>query len=463
MAKTMIASLRLARAVKLDMGEDKAPPAEFRIFAFGTFESTKGSFIFDKEAAQLVMDAQAAWGNECSMDYEHQALQDPPIKAPAAAWYTLALRDDGLWATGIKWTPGGAAHLTAGEYRYFSPAFMSDKDTKRITRLVNLALTNLPATLDMQPLVAASMVAVDKRSSRVALSMSFDVISDELRRAVELAYPAVYAWVVEIFDAMVVVSVSGRLYQLPYSFDGARAVIDPTQAVEVHRQYTPVASGAEGEMTMKNLLTVLALGATATETDGIAAVTALKASKDDADKRATDAVLEAAAAKTKAAASETQLLSLTGAKSPAEAQGVLLSWKQGSEQAVTLSAELTAARAELAKISTEKRAGEVTALVDAAVREGKIPPASKEFWLTTANKGPEGFEMLSGFLKTAPVLVNTTATEKKPPVGKEGQVVVTLTHAERDGLKKAGISEEDGLKQKQRRADKDATKVPAAV
>jgi phage I-like protein len=135
--------------------DSKEPPAAFQIFALGETPTSKGTLLFDAEAATQVMAAFQAQGNELSIDYEHQSLTDPPVRAPAAAWFGLEVRADGLWAVNVRWTPDADAHLRAGEYRYFSPAVELDSDTGRVLRLINLALTNLPATRSMKPLVAA--------------------------------------------------------------------------------------------------------------------------------------------------------------------------------------------------------------------------------------------------------------------------------------------------------------------
>lgn len=130
------------------------PPGEFRIFPFGLIETTKGRFQFDQESAQMVVAAWQNYGNQLSIDYEHQAL-DPVANGPvpAAGWFDLELRDDGLWAVNVQWTERARALLVAREYRYFSPAFYTD-DEGRIVELINLALTNIPATKFMEPLVA---------------------------------------------------------------------------------------------------------------------------------------------------------------------------------------------------------------------------------------------------------------------------------------------------------------------
>ena len=144
-------------ALAMGDGSERTPPAEVRIFPMGMIDTSKGPFIFDDEAAQMVLAAYRDQGNELFFDYDHRSLSDagPPDSGKAAGWFGLELRADGLWATGIRWTPSAAAQLAAGEWRYFSPAFLVD-DNRRICALINVALTNNPATKHMTPLVAAS-------------------------------------------------------------------------------------------------------------------------------------------------------------------------------------------------------------------------------------------------------------------------------------------------------------------
>jgi phage I-like protein len=130
-------------------------PCEFRIFAFGKTDTENGAYSFDQESADVCMDAFKTYGNRLTIDYEHQALNDPPTgPAPAAASFVPEMRADGLWATDVRWTERASSMLKAKEYLYYSPAFLHDDDG-RPTRLLNVALTNLPATRNMTPLVAA--------------------------------------------------------------------------------------------------------------------------------------------------------------------------------------------------------------------------------------------------------------------------------------------------------------------
>jgi phage I-like protein len=143
--------------LSLSLGEDRTVPTEFRIFAAGANPSDKGTFIFDDLAAKAVMTSYAAKSVPLTMDYEHMALSDPPVPAPAAASeWTPEVRGGELWATNVKWTDKARAMLAAGEYRLFSPAFYHDPKTMRVLRIINVALTNTPALNGIAPLVAAS-------------------------------------------------------------------------------------------------------------------------------------------------------------------------------------------------------------------------------------------------------------------------------------------------------------------
>ena len=143
--------------LSLSLGEDRTVPTEFRIFAAGANPSDKGTFVFDEAAAVAVMKAYAAKSVPLTMDYEHMALSDPPVPAPAAASeWTPEVRNGELWATNVKWTEKARAMLAAGEYRLFSPAFFHDPKTMRVLRIINVALTNTPALNGIAPLVAAS-------------------------------------------------------------------------------------------------------------------------------------------------------------------------------------------------------------------------------------------------------------------------------------------------------------------
>jgi phage I-like protein len=141
----------------ISLGTDREVPTEFRIFKAGDNPSEKGLFVFTKASAESVMSEYRDHAKPMLLDYNHgTTLQaGPPEASIAAGEFTPEVRNGELWATNIRWTDRAKALLSAGEYRLFSPFFTHDKKGQ-VLRLVNVALTNLPALDGIEPLVAAS-------------------------------------------------------------------------------------------------------------------------------------------------------------------------------------------------------------------------------------------------------------------------------------------------------------------
>lgn len=145
------------------------PPTEFRIFKSGPNESTKGTFLFDDEAARLVMAEYQRHGVDLIVDLEHDSLDEEARKmradaANALAHFQLEVRNGELWAVNVSWNEDGATRLRKKTQRYLSPAFLTEKETGRIVELWNVALCSMPATRQAVPLVAASRLASDRES-----------------------------------------------------------------------------------------------------------------------------------------------------------------------------------------------------------------------------------------------------------------------------------------------------------
>ena len=153
------AFLSAALHLELPLASD-TPPSAFRIFRAGVNKTVEGEFLFDAEAAAAVMQAAQEYGNDLSLDYGHGMFAglavDPAEAGKAAGWFSLEVRDGELWATKVRWTKRAAAYLSEKEYRFISPAFRHDAKHKRISRLLNVALTNIPKMTSLAPLVAAS-------------------------------------------------------------------------------------------------------------------------------------------------------------------------------------------------------------------------------------------------------------------------------------------------------------------
>lgn len=150
--------ITLARNIELAPG--KEPPKEFRLFSAGVIETSKGTFLFD-EMSQAAVTAKASdRGTDYPVDYDHAMMSmfdaaSPDQRGKAAGWFKPVVRAGELWATDVSWTPNAARMLSDREYRYCSPAFRTDDDG-RINELLNVALTNLPATKRIDPLMAST-------------------------------------------------------------------------------------------------------------------------------------------------------------------------------------------------------------------------------------------------------------------------------------------------------------------
>ena len=179
------ARLRALGAHTIDVAVDgEAPPTEFRLFRAGENETTKGTFIFDAEAASAVMAAAAQRdGVDYPIDLEHLSLESTDSRGfdpDARGWFQLAVRNGELWAVNVRWTPDGQRRLSERTQRYVSPAFTVDDDN-RVTEIVNVALVAMPATHGTPALVAAN------RRSHAPMSKTAKDIKTQLAVRVALA------------------------------------------------------------------------------------------------------------------------------------------------------------------------------------------------------------------------------------------------------------------------------------
>lgn len=227
-------------------------PTEFRLFVAGWNDTENGRYLFDAEAAASCMAAYEKWGVDIAIDLDHQMLDPFPSADPTArdarGWCKLELRDDGsLWAVAVKWTNDGAARLSEKRQRYVSPAFSYEEKSRRVTKIVNVAITALPATHETPPLVAASARARDLRTLSTGPSL-FDV-SSAIGKALAERYPApdgacsLGPYVVDVFDATAVFDHEGKLYEVAYQFDGSTVTLGDS-VVEVKRTYSPATAAA---------------------------------------------------------------------------------------------------------------------------------------------------------------------------------------------------------------------------
>lgn len=149
---------RTCLLLSLDVEPGKDPPTRVRLLKRGANPTTKGTIVFNDYSAQCVAELLADHGREqLPFDYGHGMLAETPTPdgGRAAAWFTPSIEPGGLYADHIEWTEFAANAIRNREYRFFSPAVNRDPKTGVVQRLINVALTNLPATKGQRPLVAS--------------------------------------------------------------------------------------------------------------------------------------------------------------------------------------------------------------------------------------------------------------------------------------------------------------------
>jgi hypothetical protein len=164
-----------AGALSTEGGE---PVREFLLIPFGEVgveqAASGGGFVFTRRHAESARNWFVRLGRKLAIDYEHQSLDRrntrPDGLRPAAGWIGgLEVREDGLWAVDVTWTPRARELLRSGEYRYFSPViYWSDEDFSDVVALGPVALTNDPAMHGVRPLAASRAVQEAVESGQVA-------------------------------------------------------------------------------------------------------------------------------------------------------------------------------------------------------------------------------------------------------------------------------------------------------
>lgn len=149
----------------------KAPTA-FRIWAYGANACDGKEVVFSERSAAALVAEYRDRGRLYSFDFDHRSLMPnvSPEAAKASGWHSIEVREhDGkpeLWATSCDWTAVARAGIEADppEWRYFSPAFGVDPETREVMSYVNCALTNNPLT--------HGIPALASREARSALGIS---------------------------------------------------------------------------------------------------------------------------------------------------------------------------------------------------------------------------------------------------------------------------------------------------
>lgn len=187
------------------LSSQDAAAGVFRILPRGHFRpsdssDTRGPWFLSDQRAQEIVQAASDRQADYPIDYEHALIKGG--EARAAGWFKrLEARADGIYATDARWTAAAAQMISAKEYRYISPAFLSEGGTGEITKLINVSLTNYPALHTLADLNAAcaALAAMTQQpvdgmtaKERVNFVRIFGATPEALR-AVEVATSAAHS------------------------------------------------------------------------------------------------------------------------------------------------------------------------------------------------------------------------------------------------------------------------------
>lgn len=438
--------MRNRRTIRLALPEGDALPTEFRLFTAGEVRTEKGVFVFDEEAAELVLQGVERRKTALMLDYNHASLDpkplDPERAARAAGWHDVELRNGELWATNVRWTEAAAAGIRAKEWRYYSPAFLDDPKTGRIVDYINCALTNLPATHDLTPLVAASR-ARDLRKTKLSSGPSFSDITRALIAALEARHGEPRdmggPWLQDVYEDAVVYEFDGKLWRIGYRIENSKAELigDP---IEVRHSYEPLAK--DNPMTEEKETTAAAL-AKALEESKAKDETIAKLEAEIEEMKAKLAKAEAAPEGEKKD-EEAQLIAaarqITGRTDLAEVKGALLALSQSHGQVQALATEVAALKAQRAN-------DEVTAIVDEAIRAGKVTPAKRDEFIQLGRDSRKALET------TLSMLVPMVATQPLQAPAVDAATIV-LSREDEEIIRKNNLDREKFIAARKRQLER---------
>lgn len=129
---------------------------------------------FTEEALQKIADEVNTSGVEKLVDKDHQSLRPALEKNTEAMGFVSELKVEagkGLFGK-IKWTDIGKKLIENRVFRWLSPVFRLNKETREPIELVNVALTNMPSQPDLDPIVNAAPDQITLEKEIIKMEMT---------------------------------------------------------------------------------------------------------------------------------------------------------------------------------------------------------------------------------------------------------------------------------------------------
>ncbi len=137
----------LRMALNFELPIDGAAPEWIELIPSGQIVTGRDGRTWINDHPEIILQSFVTDGKDLPIDWEHSTELKAPEgeEAPAAGWIKeLEIREGGaIWGQ-VDWTARGRESISGKEYRYLSPVFRYEVESRRIFRLTSAGLTNQP-------------------------------------------------------------------------------------------------------------------------------------------------------------------------------------------------------------------------------------------------------------------------------------------------------------------------------
>ncbi|MFH1029562.1 MAG: phage protease [Pseudomonadota bacterium] len=141
------AAKALHMALNFELAADGVAPEWIELLPAGEIVIGRDGRTWINDQPEILLQMFIAEGKDLPVYWEHATQLKAPAgdPAPAAGWIKeLQIREDGSVWGWAEWTPKGTESLASKEYRYLSPVFDYEIESRRIFRFKSCGLTNQP-------------------------------------------------------------------------------------------------------------------------------------------------------------------------------------------------------------------------------------------------------------------------------------------------------------------------------
>lgn len=227
---------KLSHFINLNILNEEDIPTQIKLFDVGENHTSQGTFVYDPNMSEQM--AHPNGWDLLAVDIDHLSFSEqttPELKG-SFGWYKLLCNDEGIFATDIQWSDRIKPLLLDRAYRFVSPAFNCIDNTNIISEVINFALTNIPATINMKPFIATKDLKnnmANKKSIKLSEETETpeeDKTSEEKKETETLTTPEEQSVVDEL--SLQLEAANARIAELEKEIADYSAAMDEEEKVE---------------------------------------------------------------------------------------------------------------------------------------------------------------------------------------------------------------------------------------